>query len=422
MNEIFVSYRREKSADITGRIRHDLVEVFGQNQVFNDVYSVRRGQNFRDAMARSINRCKVYLIVMGPEWVSVKDDEGGRRIDNEDDNVRIELETAMARKELPIIPLFVGGAKMPRKEELPEALKGFVYYNGMRIGTGRDYDRDIADLVMEIEGHGVKRRRRPGSGWSLAKKALVITPLAVAAIGTAFYFGFINNQVKLFDNETSVEEPVDPESIKQTVRQIQGALNAMQFVAGKEDGLIGRSTQKAITGFQRAYGVPTTGRPSVTLLGQLRTAAASGFSNLTCTTANVSTQDCQPVTRTRTVPATSNQVEYLSAVLPCYYDMSMYCNMFDCNWLAIEEMCESSPAGLATLQQQCLQYNGQVSDYDVTCECNPTSCLCENTADCTHTIRSTREETTTEQDCKPVTSAQQQCTCKAPEVCPETYS
>ena len=48
------------------------------------------------------------------------------------DPVRIEVETAL-RRDIPIIPVLVGGSNMPKPAELPDSLKDFAFRNAARI-------------------------------------------------------------------------------------------------------------------------------------------------------------------------------------------------------------------------------------------------------------------------------------------------
>lgn len=49
-------------------------------------------------------KCQVALVIIGEQWLNTTDGTGNRRLDSEQDFVRIEIETALAR-EIPIIPL-----------------------------------------------------------------------------------------------------------------------------------------------------------------------------------------------------------------------------------------------------------------------------------------------------------------------------
>jgi hypothetical protein len=61
------------------------------------------------------------LAVIGITWVSSVDREGRRRLDQDKDFVRIEIETALMRR-IPLIPVLVDGAAMPDSTQLPKAL------------------------------------------------------------------------------------------------------------------------------------------------------------------------------------------------------------------------------------------------------------------------------------------------------------
>lgn len=47
MSKILISYRREDSADVTGRIYDRMVQEFGQDIVFKDIDSIPFGVDFR---------------------------------------------------------------------------------------------------------------------------------------------------------------------------------------------------------------------------------------------------------------------------------------------------------------------------------------------------------------------------------------
>jgi len=51
-NKIFVSYRRQDSADVTGRIYDRLVQRFDKEQIFKDVDSIPLGVDFREHLRR----------------------------------------------------------------------------------------------------------------------------------------------------------------------------------------------------------------------------------------------------------------------------------------------------------------------------------------------------------------------------------
>ena len=107
MSFIFVSYRREDTEHAADRIYDMLVERFGKSETFKDVDSIPLGPDFRETLAHAINRCDVLLALIGDRWLSVRGPTGARRLDDEDDFVRIEIEVALSSGKT-VIPLLVG--------------------------------------------------------------------------------------------------------------------------------------------------------------------------------------------------------------------------------------------------------------------------------------------------------------------------
>ena len=155
---IFVSYRREDSADVTGRLYDRLVARFGREQVFKDVDSIPLGVDFRTHLQEVVSACDVVVAVIGERWVSVGEG-GSRRLDDTKDFVRIELETALQR-EIPIIPVLVGDARMPSVRDLPPTLAALVYRHGQSVRPDPDFHHDMDRLIHGLENHPLAVGRR----------------------------------------------------------------------------------------------------------------------------------------------------------------------------------------------------------------------------------------------------------------------
>lgn len=119
---LFLCYRRADSFAFADRLHDRLSERFGAENVFRDVEDIRLGGDFRQAVRRALARCDVFLLVIGPRWLEIRDDEGARRLDDADDPVRIEVESAIARGLL-VVPVLVGGARMPRSDQMPDGFE-----------------------------------------------------------------------------------------------------------------------------------------------------------------------------------------------------------------------------------------------------------------------------------------------------------
>lgn len=145
---IFLSYRRGDTAGHAGRLFDRLAHRFGNSQVFMDVDTIRPGEDFAKAVVASVNACRVLVALIGDDWVSASEEQG-RRLDNPADFVRLEIAAAIARG-IPIIPVLVEGAAMPRAEELPEDLRPLLRYQAFEIRDTR-FDAEAQDLIRAIE-------------------------------------------------------------------------------------------------------------------------------------------------------------------------------------------------------------------------------------------------------------------------------
>lgn len=112
VHSIFIGYRREDTADVSGRVYDRLCLAFGENAIFKDVYNLGPGVEFGEYILGVLTKCRVFLALIGPTWEDLRNETGKRRLDDPKDWVRIELETALATPSLQVIPVLVNGASM----------------------------------------------------------------------------------------------------------------------------------------------------------------------------------------------------------------------------------------------------------------------------------------------------------------------
>ncbi|HZK90339.1 MAG TPA: toll/interleukin-1 receptor domain-containing protein [Stellaceae bacterium] len=148
MPRITISYRREDSLDITGRIFDRLVAHFGRQTVFRDIDNIPPGVDFRRHVDTVLDESDIILAVVGPRWIGPRVNQS--RLASPADPVRLEIETAL-RKDKPLIPVLVSRAAMPRPDQLPESVQDFAYRNAVRIDAGQDFDHHIGRLVRAME-------------------------------------------------------------------------------------------------------------------------------------------------------------------------------------------------------------------------------------------------------------------------------
>src|SRR5271168_5059037 len=94
---VFINYRRDDSIGTAGRLHDRLAQAFGRGHVFMDVDHIPAGVDFFDNLHKQVSACKVFLVIIGPSWLSTKDESGKRRLDDPEDFVVVEIAAALSR-------------------------------------------------------------------------------------------------------------------------------------------------------------------------------------------------------------------------------------------------------------------------------------------------------------------------------------
>lgn len=146
---IVMSYRRGDTAGHAGHLHADLVQRFGQDQVFLDIENILPGSDFSEVIDDAIHGSDVLLALLGKDWLTATDRNGRRRLDKGEDFVRMELEAALNRG-VRVIPVLVQGAEMPDAEDLPATIKAFAKKNAFEI-SDRRWRADVDELIRLLE-------------------------------------------------------------------------------------------------------------------------------------------------------------------------------------------------------------------------------------------------------------------------------
>jgi formylglycine-generating enzyme required for sulfatase activity len=189
---VFISYRRDDSAGHAGRVHDRLAHEFGNNLLFMDVDSIPLGSDFIKVLREEVAKCDVLLAVIGNHWLDASDAEGKRRLDSENDFVRVEIATALQR-DIPVIPILLDGAKIPKAEQLPPDLQGLTARNGLDVRHASfhvDMDRLIGGLKAQSgEPHTpAAMQANPSDGARANRRSapvLIAGGLAAVCLGAA---------------------------------------------------------------------------------------------------------------------------------------------------------------------------------------------------------------------------------------------
>jgi hypothetical protein len=150
MSKIFISYRRSDSPDVTGRIFDYLRQNFSRDDVFRDLDSLPPGADFRAVITEAVQACDVVIVIIGAGWLKAKNKKGALRLSDPNDFVRLEIEGALARK-IPIIPVLVGGTKIPAAETLPSSIQPLAFRQAIVVRSDPDFRNDVGQLVRALQ-------------------------------------------------------------------------------------------------------------------------------------------------------------------------------------------------------------------------------------------------------------------------------
>ena len=194
---IAISYRRDDSLPIAGRLYDRLQATFGKPNIFMDFDSIRPGLDFRAQISDTIGRSEVVIALIGPHWAG-RETDGSRRIDDANDFVRIEIAQALKRN-IPIIPVLINNTPMPKAETLPEDMRDLVYRHALPLDTGLDFHQHADRVIAGVSGlvrTSQPNDDKPGASSSAARtssrRVLVVVAAALvllAAIGWLLFSG-----------------------------------------------------------------------------------------------------------------------------------------------------------------------------------------------------------------------------------------
>lgn len=147
---IFINYRRGDDPGFTGRLFDRLEQTFPPERLFIDVDSIDPGEDFVRVLQDQVDQCDVLLAVIGRGWLEATDENGKRRLQLDNDFVRIEIESALKLGKR-VIPVLVNNADMPKPDTLPETLKPLTRRNAVRLTHDR-FKADTQGLIKVLEG------------------------------------------------------------------------------------------------------------------------------------------------------------------------------------------------------------------------------------------------------------------------------
>ncbi len=183
MSGIFISYRRSDVPNAATLLHVLLSRRLPLEDIFIDVGGIEPGDDFVATLTDRLATCKVLLAVIGPKWLDARDSAGRRRLDQDDDYVRLELETALRRR-LHIVPVLFDGAPAPKSTELPEALAPLARLNAISptldpVGDGieplaRKIEKIVAPGIKELIGRIAPGKATANTVYEFSKRSVIL--------------------------------------------------------------------------------------------------------------------------------------------------------------------------------------------------------------------------------------------------------
>ena len=145
---VFISYRRDDAGGWAGRMEDDLADRFGSERVFRDI-KIPAGVDYEQHIEQVLDACHVVVVVIGPEWATLKNEDGTLRLEQSDDLLRREIERALARRDVEVIPVLVQRARMPAAHSLPPELRALARRQAIELSDSR-WNHDMGQLIAQL--------------------------------------------------------------------------------------------------------------------------------------------------------------------------------------------------------------------------------------------------------------------------------
>lgn len=154
--DIFISYRHVDTDAYAWRLHERLTTAMGEDGVFIDEFSILPGEVYEWTIQQAAAHCAAMVVLIGPTWMTIADEDGRRRIDNEADLLRREVCAALDRGTW-VFPVLIGDAGRPTRQELPDDLVGLTQLQTPRL-SARDWpervrllEKQLRDAVHEVQ-------------------------------------------------------------------------------------------------------------------------------------------------------------------------------------------------------------------------------------------------------------------------------
>src|SRR5262245_56201416 len=136
--DVFISYRRGPgSTEAVRRLCAALRLRLGEEAVHLDVLTPPSGEGLSKRIQSDLKAASVVVLAMHADWLQAMP-----RLHGKEDWVRLEIEAALEFG-IPILPVMLGGSRMPQADELPEDLKSVAELPAATVGENEAFETGV---------------------------------------------------------------------------------------------------------------------------------------------------------------------------------------------------------------------------------------------------------------------------------------
>jgi hypothetical protein len=164
---IFISYRRDDAAAEARAIYLALEQAFGRARIFMDIDGIEPGEDFGTKLGDTLRKCKAVVVVIGPRWLELFKAKANSHLQNQVfDYARMEIADALDQGKV-ILPVLVGGARMPDEMEIYGEIMGLSRCQAIDIRHVH-FSNDAEQLIKALIRVAGRPGRTAALPWAIA--------------------------------------------------------------------------------------------------------------------------------------------------------------------------------------------------------------------------------------------------------------
>lgn len=190
---VFLSYRRREGSAYARLVYERLGREPQVGSVFMDVEGTPPGTDWPATLRAHIAAADVVLVLIGREWLDLRDPAGKRRLDDPKDFMRFEIAEAL-RLGKRVVPVRLDGAPMPPREELPADIAALADQQAKPLDH-ESFDSDLQALLDHLTGRRVDFVLKRLLGLLVA--AIFLAPVFLIALAVWGVLDLFTHEVRI---------------------------------------------------------------------------------------------------------------------------------------------------------------------------------------------------------------------------------